>query len=459
MQMKKRTWILVLLLLPLLWGGCSQGEHRGLSTLPQLTEVFNSGELSNGVLRSDEPFMDGSTCMLSQDDLAIVKQQFDDFKTLAFETHAFDAQPLNYKSYAEVPVSVIAENPIVAHLQFLEIVDIETKEKLNFYDFPIAKREAFFNALLKVEQRLLEQKISRIPEILLDIKNLNTARDAVFRREGIVRLDVDELTVNGSTMHLPVRLRKIPSTSSGNLFDLIEEELVQQNSEESNAHPLLRGRSSSSEEEDYTYLSDRYVIAKHLEGKVRKGDILMYERNRNPLSPLFSWEGHNGIVNNPATWNTKKNTIFSIDAMKKRNPNGVQNTPFKVWCRPHFVLGLQRLVFEVRPRRPRSDRPGEPHVIPSDGIPIDDEDEVVCSSVHIEDLHRMAVRASWYIGVPYGGISNSLALTPKEFICSSLVWYCAKEEYGLDISNGAKHSVWPCDILESPYTYIKQEVK
>ena len=77
----------------------------------------------------------------------------------------------------------------------------------------------------------------------------------------------------------------------------------------------------------------------------------------------------------------------------------------------------------------------------------------------IDDLSRMADRAETYVGTPYGSVFNTMREVPNKFICSSLVWYCAKMEYDVDISNGSRKYVWPSDILKNSDTYIKTEYK
>lgn len=77
----------------------------------------------------------------------------------------------------------------------------------------------------------------------------------------------------------------------------------------------------------------------------------------------------------------------------------------------------------------------------------------------IDDLSRMADRAERYVGTPYGSVFNTMREVPNKFICSSLVWYCAKMEYDVDISNGSRKYVWPSDILQDSDTYIKTEYK
>lgn len=71
----------------------------------------------------------------------------------------------------------------------------------------------------------------------------------------------------------------------------------------------------------------------------------------------------------------------------------------------------------------------------------------------------MSDRAKTYIGTPYGSVFSSMKEIPNKFICSSLVWYCAKMEYNIDISNGSQKTVWPSDILKDSSTYIKAKYK
>lgn len=68
--------------------------------------------------------------------------------------------------------------------------------------------------------------------MLEGIEHLNTARNVVFEREGISRLDIERKYVTAST---PQSRRHVALISSGpkkDLFDLVDKELMKQTEEE-----------------------------------------------------------------------------------------------------------------------------------------------------------------------------------------------------------------------------------
>lgn len=159
----------------------------------------------------------------------------------------------------------------------------------------------------------------------------------------------------------------------------------------------------------------------------------------------FSIGGHAAIINIPLNWNSKSQDKLSIDSTPKDKKegysDGVQHMKFDTWCRPHAILGIRKATTHRRKGKRRG------------------RYRYYRSYVRIKDLSKMADRAETYIGRPYGNVFRSMKEAPDKFICSSLVWYCAKEEYGIDISNGSRKSVWPSDILKDSDTYIKIEYR
>ena len=447
----KQTKNALLLLLLFVWAGCTQELDRGLKSEPtteirSYQEEEDTSEESN--LRSGTtPQLEGSY-RLTKEDFEVLKRSYDDFKTLALETRALQAKPLDYSSFSDVPISEILENPIVAHLQFLDIEDADTHEKIKFYDFPLEEREEFLNCFLKEEQRMLAEKVAVLPELLEELKNLNTVHDAVFREEGISRLDIERKYLSNPSAQPKRHTILTPSALKKDLFTLVEEELERQTEGTSSVveplgdegQPSLR---SSGGQGGKTISPPERIIEQHLRIGANRGDILMYEPHL-WLGRRHSKGGHTAIIDKPVHGGTKYWDDFSIDSTPKNkkegHSNGVQKIKFRAWCRPHYVLGLQRIT-SVWGRR-RSGWREQPAIRMIIVRPI-------------ADLSPMADRATRYIGRPYGSIFWSMKEAPQKFICSSLVWYCAKEEYGLDISNGSWFSVWPRDILESPYTYIK----
>ena len=131
----KQTKNALLLLLLFVWAGCTQELDRGLKSEPtteirSYQEEEDTSEESN--LRSGTtPQLEGSY-RLTKEDFEVLKRSYDDFKTLALETRALQSKPLDYSSFSDVPISEILENPIVAHLQFLDIEDADTHEKISF---------------------------------------------------------------------------------------------------------------------------------------------------------------------------------------------------------------------------------------------------------------------------------------------------------------------------------------
>lgn len=343
---------------------------------------------------------------------------------------------------------------MIAHLQFLDIKEEETNNPIRFYDLPLEDREEFLNAYLKEEQKSIEEKVALIPELLTEIEKYDLACEKIFSSQNIQRLDYDNMDFGKfSTAKTQscktLKTHSIPAEEE-DLFDLIEEELASQQHTQDQVDmsdglsPTVLRSSSSSGGGRNTSVKNK-IISKHLEARVRRGDILIRKKRWLAIGKNFSIGGHTAIINTPLNWNSKPEHNLSIDSTpkdkKEGHSDGVQYMNFDTWCRPHAVLGIQKVIT----RRSK--------------VKIRGRHRYYRSYVRIEDLSRMADRAITYIGRPYGNVFKTMNEVPNKFIYSSLVWYCAKMEYGVDISNGSRKYVWPSDILKDSNTYVKTEYK
>ncbi|KGN98233.1 hypothetical protein HQ36_04860 [Porphyromonas gingivicanis] len=447
--MKKlfKSNLLLILIAVLLFGCRGQKEDFLASSVSSVIEEKMPSESST--LRSGNEFL-----TLSEADKSIIKNYCNDLKTLAFESSAMTAKALNYDSYKEVPIEEILRNPMVAHLQFLDIKEEGTNNPIRFYDLSLEDREEFLNAYLKEEQKSIEEKVALVPELLTEIEKYDLACEKIFSSQHIERLDYENMDFSkfsiAKTQSSKTLKRYSTSTKEVDLFDLIEEELDSQNNIQDHVDmsdglsPAMLRSSSSSEGGGNTSVRNK-IISKHLEARVRKGDILIREKNLFAIGKNFSIGGHTAIINTPLNWNSQSWHNLSIDSTpkdkKEGHSDGVQEMTFDTWCRPHAVLGIRKVITRRSKVKIRGRR------------------RYYRSYVPIEDLSRMADRAKTYIGRPYGNVFKTMKEVPNKFICSSLVWYCAKMEYGVDISNGSRKYVWPSDILKDSETYIKTEYK
>lgn len=453
MKRSSKSNLLLTFIIVLLFGCNTQKEEFLSSAVSTATEREMHSEESS--LRSGN-----GPLALSEVDRSIITNYCNDLKTLAFESNAITAEALNYRSYKEVSVEEIQRNPMVPHLQFLDIKEEGTNKTIRFYDLSLEDREDFLNAYLKEEQKNLEEKVALIPELLTEIENYDLACMKIFSSKNIERLDyrtTDFRKFSTARAQSAKTLKRDSNpTEEADLFDLIEEELTSQNDIQNHidisnglSPMMLRSSSSSSSSSSSGGGGDaalRYeIISKHLEGGVRRGDIIIREKQLWAIGSNFSIGGHAAIINIPLNWSSDDEHKLSIDSTPKDKKegysDGVQKMKFNTWYRPHAILGIRKATTHRRKGKRRG------------------RYRYYRSYVRIKDLSKMADRAETYIGRPYGNVFRSMKEAPDKFICSSLVWYCAKEEYGIDISNGSRKSVWPSDILKDSDTYIKIEYR
>lgn len=423
--MKKRT-LLTFLFPFLLFGSCTKEREVTLSqenAKESIAEITNGGIAPNGF----------NGVELTAQKRAIIKANYDNFKTMAYATGALTSASARYNSFADVPLEEIAANPIVAKLQYLDIEEAETGKKLSFYDLPMQEREEFLDYYLQEEQKSLEEKIAMLPEYIYYIESMNEATERVLAREGIHRLDITQ-PVHSSASQLKSSAANGAAHSS-KLFSLVEQEMEKVTKESGYA---LRSCDSGTPEPVFSY---QYVREAHINANAQRGDIVLRKPNY-WVGAQFSIGGHIGFVNYPASSATTYDSLFSIDSFQKTETttDGVQEFKFREWCRPHYVMGLQRVTTQWGKR-------------------VGLRRTVTRTFTPITDLTNLADRASAYIGKPYASIFFSIKDIPNKFICSSLVWYCVKEEFGMDISNGRRKTVWPIDIFQDSQTYVKGQIK
>lgn len=275
MEKSSKSNLLLILIIVFLFGCRGQKEEFLASSVSPAIEEEMPSESST--LRSEKEFL-----TLSEADKSIIKNYCNDLKTLAFESSAMTAKALNYDSYKEVPVEEILRNPMVAHLQFLDIKEEETNNPIHFYDLSLEDREEFLNAYLKEEQKSIEEKVALVPELLTEIEKYDLACEKIFSSQNIERLDYENMNFRkfsiAKTQSSKTLKRHPISTKEVDLFDLIEEELGSQNNIQDQGHidmseglgPAMLRSSSSSGGGRNPFVRSR-IISKHLEAGYAKG--------------------------------------------------------------------------------------------------------------------------------------------------------------------------------------------
>ena len=363
----------------------------------------------------------------------VVAEYFDNIKTLAFATNSLERNIVLPARYADLDPDLEARlNPIVVKLNYMDLENEETGQPIAFYNLPIAQRVILLDLLLSSDENSMLDKVLLSSEILDDLKASNDAMKRVFRRHElqVIPVERDLVNVPRDKYHLIIKELENKSITRSNSVALFDE-IVNEQPELKDVRPrFFRGA------------ADRYrVDPKKVEYMHRhNGAYMGYILYRRPdLSSTF---GHTGIIYNDIPWHVDFKDEFSIDAYPKSSTtkDGVQYMPFDSWCREHNVMGLRYVKRKFKWNWFGS--------------------KIVKTYENIDNLTQMANRAKNYIGRIYNSSAAAAkAFAPNRFICSSLVWYCAKESYSIDISDTWKPTVTPLQIKESDHTYTKIAIR
>lgn len=148
--------------------------------------------------------------------------------------------------------------------------------------------------------------------------------------------------------------------------------------------------------------------------------------------------GHAGIISSRITpWTTKKEPT-TIEAYT----DGVQLLNFSEWDTPHYVMGVQRVKYKWRWRGFKSRFYKE------------------CSPV--TNPEALGTWANKYIGkryVRWYEFATAKWTAPSRFTCTTLVWWCAKKAYGINVSSWYSPLVSPSGLLTDDETYIRENVQ
>ena len=149
--------------------------------------------------------------------------------------------------------------------------------------------------------------------------------------------------------------------------------------------------------------------------------------------------GHAGIIDMWVTEWTDLDLPVTIEAYKK---GGVKRLDMSFWCNPHYVMGVQKVRYRWRWRGFRSGFYKE--------------------SRPVSNPEALAYWANQYVGRNYVRWYEFLTAkwaAPSRFTCTTLVWWCAKKAYGINVSSWYSPLVSPSGLFTDDETYIRRNVQ
>ena len=422
--------------LPVVVAGIMMSLFVSCSKDPRTNEL-EADVLSNASSEMEEVVMLRSAVEALDEVDEVALDYCNNAKTIMYATEAFE-RPSTFVSYEDMDDNYeqSSENPVSLKLQSLDIVDDGTGDGVNFYDLPLDQKQIFADMLLVEEAKAISEKMDEIPGLREIVRNENIATQRVIERNNFDEKRVSYIDLNA-----------LRSGASGEVdvkkfFQELTQEIALQHESEGNV-PTLRGGEISFSYPIVDVSKVRSAWAKYS----RRGDfVLALPVHGRPWNYFnigknvkFS-VGHAGIIAQNITESTLKTKKGStIECWKK---SGVEEESISLWNTPHYIMGIQKVKWVWRWRGFRSGLYKETYPVSNPGA-----------------LADWAARYKGLEYVKWYEFMTAKWFAPKRFTCTTLVWWCAKKAYGINVSGWYTPLVTPSGLLLDSSTYVRHEIK
>ena len=358
-------------------------------------------------------------------------------KTIIYGTSAFE-RPEAIQSYKMLMDndSTLEDNPMSLRLQSLTIEDEESGKPIDFFDMPVEQKQVFVDMLLAEDAMMLTEKINAAPELksMLERENLITTR--VIERNQLVNREI-------GLVHSGFRSLSEKTVDAKDFFKELHDEFAVENNAPS-SQSQLRGLDVSVSFNYPQVPAER--VRSFWQKYARRGDfIVAIPSHFCPWIYVNIGEGvrfnfgHAGIINEKITSSTdlydKNSTIECFPE------GGVQGMCISNWNTPHYVVGIQRVKYVWKWRWFRSG-------LYKETTPVSNPEALANWANKYRE--REYVNRSEFIIAKWAA--------PDRFTCTTLVWWCAKKAYGVNVSNWYSPLVTPSGLLTDDCTYIRANV-
>lgn len=334
------------------------------------------------------------------------------------------------------------KNPMITKLKSLEILDEDLGREVNFYDLPLEQRRVFVDKLLDNEASDITKKLEQVPQAAHDLSVENAQISELINELNLTKLSVGtestEKVLLGRNSD-----QSIKKVDSEMLFRKLGERLAGGSTTTNNGYGYTTFGASVS----FNY--PKVPVERVKEAWIRharRGDfIVALPVHHAPWIYANIGEnvkfkvGHAGIISRNITHSTGNNSSATIECHLE---GGVQNMSIAYWNTPHYIMGIKRTIWKWRWRGFRS------------GFYRED--------VPVSNPGALADWANSYHGRGYVYGYEFLTAkwaAPSRFTCTTLVWYCSKRAYDINVSSWYATLVTPSGLLTDSNTYIRAVVQ
>ncbi len=359
-----------------------------------------------------------------------VAEYFNNVKSVMYATNSLDKISSFRATNQEKEVS--ETNPMIEKLKALDIYDEETGKKLDFFELGKEEKDVFVDNLLASEANDMSDKLANIPGLDKLIAEENKITSKAIEEEGINKIKVGEEVSEGfrSANKLVSSDKFFAKIQKGyeNLYGYESKEVKEEARSVSGA---LTGiaivGAIITDIKDLPIIPVERVIRKW-SACSRRGDFVVALPSHgkpwkfvNFGSNVRFMVGHAGILTKQITPYTREKYdrgVYKESTLECYTGTGVDNHTPDNWITPHYVMGVQKVKYKWKWRWFRS---GFYKV-----------------KTPVSNPGALADWAEKYEGRKYVRWYEFLTAkwaAPSRFTCTTLVWYCAKRAYGINVSS------------------------
>lgn len=318
----------------------------------------------------------------------------------------------------------ISANPFIEKLESIDILD-ENGDPLSFFSMNEEQQSTFLDEWATLEANDMSEKLSLEPELETYIQEQNEIVNQTLQEEAVQ-------TRSGS----------IKIADSKRFFKKVEErmkKLYEAKEETQIIQPQTRIAAST---EDRIPTS---ILKSCLQNYARRGDILVALPKHNApwiflnIGDTQFKVGHAAIINKNVTTSWSNYDTFTWGTQLH---GGVKNETLDYWSVKSYILGLQKVTWKWKWRGFKS--------------------RLYKTYTPISNPAALANKAGEYAGreyVKWYEFPTAKWAAPTRFTCTTLVWYCAKKIYGINVSSWWATMVSPSGLYLDSSTYVRKEVK
>ncbi len=344
------------------------------------------------------------------------KTYYDLLKTVILATNS--NQPQTRSSSTDTT----EENPLVEKLESINILN-ETGDSISFFSMEEEDQTEFLEDWAMLEASDMSEKLSIEPELETYIKEENEIVAQTIQEEAI-----------------QTRSSGIKIKNNDTFFKKIKERMENLHSKQEQENTPATRITVSTEDRISTQ-----TLKSCLQNYARRGDfIVALPKHNAPWAFLNIGDtqfkvGHAAIINKNVTTSWSNNTTFTWGTQLH---GGVKNETLDYWSVKSYIMGIQKVSWKWKWRGFKS--------------------RLYKTTTPVSNPAALADKAGQYAGreyVKWYEFPTAKWSAPSRFTCTTLVWYCAKEVYGINVSSWWATMVSPSGLYLDSSTYVRKEVK